>query len=76
MIRRRHPTVAGQLVNQLQGHPETPFLRAAAEARRELMGVMGFEPPTVVASCVGRSPATLHGTRGRRTRNSSSGMAA
>ena len=42
MIRRRHQSVAGQLVNQLQGHPKTPFLRAAA-ARRELMGVMGFE---------------------------------
>ena len=34
------------LQNPLQGHPETPFLRAAAEARRELMGVMGFEPPS------------------------------
>ena len=41
MIRRRHPSVARQLVNQLQGHPDTPFLRAEAEARRELMGVMG-----------------------------------
>ena len=43
MIRRRHPIVADQLVHQLEGHPETPFLRAAADTRRELMGVMGVE---------------------------------
>ena len=46
MIRRRHPTVADQLAHQLEGLPETPFLRAAADTRRELIGVMGFEPPS------------------------------
>ena len=59
MIRRRHPSVAGQLVNQLQGHPETPFLRAAAEARRELMGVMAFEPQSWQAMLEGARPPLM-----------------
>ena len=45
MIRRRHPIVAAQLVEQLEGHPQTSFLLAAADARRQLQlaGVMGFD---------------------------------
>ena len=56
MIRRRHPIVADQLVHQLEGHPETPFLRAAADTRRELIGVMGFEPPSWQATSHGARP--------------------
>ena len=56
MIRRRHPTVADQLVHQFQGHPETPFLRAAADTRRELVGVMVFEPPSWQAMSHGARP--------------------
>ena len=56
MIRRRHPVVADQLVHQLEGHPETPFLRAAADTRRELLGVMGFEPPSWQAMSHGARP--------------------
>ena len=56
MIRRRHPVVADQLVHQLEEHPETPFLRAAADTRRELLGVMGFEPPSWQAMSLGARP--------------------
>ena len=44
MIRHRHPEVAGQLVDQLEGFPDTPVLEAAAAAARSLTGVMGFAP--------------------------------
>ena len=42
MIRRRHPTWRISWCTNL----ETPFLRAEADTRRELMGVIGFEPPS------------------------------
>ena len=74
MIRRRHLTVAGQLVNQWQRHPET-VLEGSSRSQKRVDGSHGVRT-TVVASYVGRSPATPQGTRGRRTRNSSSGMAA
>ena len=48
--------MAGQLVDQLEGHPETPFLRSAAEARKDLIGVMGFEPPSWQAVSDGARP--------------------
>ena len=35
MIRRRHPTVAALLVEQLEGQPQTPFLSAAAELHHQ-----------------------------------------
>ena len=59
MIRRRHPSVAGQLVNQLQGNPEAPFLRAEEKASNELMGVMGFEPPSWQDMSEGARPPPL-----------------
>ena len=46
MIQARHPNVAAELFRQMQGFPMSPTLQEAAPARRELMGVMGFEPPT------------------------------
>ena len=50
MIHRRQTTVADQLVHQ------TPVLGAAADARRELIGVMGFEPPSWQAMSHGARP--------------------
>ena len=44
MIRRRHPIVAAQLAEQPEGHLQTSFLLAAADARMQLAGVMRFEP--------------------------------
>ena len=41
-LARRHPLVAAQW----DGHPEMLFLGASAEARREFVGVMGFEQPS------------------------------
>ena len=40
MIRQRHPDVAVQLVHQLEGHPDTPCLQAAADAARSLQLVV------------------------------------
>ena len=46
MIKERHPMVAELFVGSLEGVPDTPHLREAAEAARSLRGVMGFEPPS------------------------------
>ena len=43
---KRHPVVANQLVDELEGQPTTPFLSAAAEAARNLTGTLGFDPPS------------------------------
>ena len=43
MILERHPAVATQLINQLEGHPRTPNLAAASDAVRALGGLRGFE---------------------------------
>ena len=56
MIRQRHPEVAAQLVDQLEGFPDTPVLQAASTAARSLHGVMGFEPPSWHALAVGVRP--------------------
>ena len=54
MILQRHPEVAGQLVDKLEGFPDTLFLDAAAGAARSLTGVMGFasccQPPWLLSS--------------------------
>ena len=34
MIQNRHPDVAGQLIAQLEGRPDTPIMRAASDATR------------------------------------------
>ena len=39
-----NPDVAAHLVRQLEGHPHTPSLEAAASAARSFRGVQGFEP--------------------------------
>ena len=57
MIRQRHPDVAAQLVLQLEGHPHTPSLEAAASAARSLRGVQGFEPPSWEVLTHGVRPA-------------------
>ena len=46
MIKERHPMVAELFVRSLEGVPDTPHLREAAEAARNLGGVLGFEPPS------------------------------
>ena len=56
VIRSRHPEVAHHLVEELDGFPTTPFLRAAADAKRNLIGLMGFEPPSWEAVAVGARP--------------------
>ena len=42
----RHPRVVRHLVGELEHKPQTHFLQAAEMARRQLNGVMGFEPPS------------------------------
>ena len=56
VIRSRHPEVAHQFVEELNGFPNTPFLRAAADAKRNLIGLMGFEPSSWEAVAVGARP--------------------
>ena len=46
MVDARHPEVAAQLVVQLEGHPATLCLGAAAAAAKVLTGIMNFEPPS------------------------------
>ena len=53
MICQRHPEVAGQLVDQLEGFP---VLEAAAAAARSLTGAMGFAPPSWHALAAGARP--------------------
>ena len=43
MTFERHPLVAERLLGQLEGHPTTPYLRAAASAQ-SLEGVLGCSP--------------------------------
>ena len=57
MIHQRHPDVANRLVAQLEGHPDTPCLRAATTAAWSITGVMGFEPPSWTALAGGVRPA-------------------
>ena len=59
MIRQRHPDVAVQLVHQLEGHPDTPCLQAAADATRSIHGVRGFVPPSWEALSHGVRPELL-----------------
>ena len=75
VIRSRHPEVAHQLVEELDGFPTTPFLRAAADAKRNLTGSMGFEPPSWEAVAAGGASTTAR-TRGLRAGNCASGVAA
>ena len=56
MIRQRHPDVAVQLVHELEGHPESPCLQAAAHAARSLHEVHGFVPPSWEALSHGARP--------------------
>ena len=44
MMFARHPEVASRIVQQLEGHPDSPFLVVAASSDRALSGTMGFEP--------------------------------
>ena len=53
MMFARHPEVASQIVQQLEGHPDSPFLAAAASSARVLSGTMGFDPPSWQAMCEG-----------------------
>ena len=57
MIHQRHPDVAAQLVRQLEGHPATPSLQAAAAAARSLSRVRALEIPSWAALARGQRPA-------------------
>ena len=54
MIFARHP-VAERLLRQLEGHPTTPCLRAAASTAQSLEGVLGC-PPSWTALANGERP--------------------
>ena len=56
VIHNRHPEVAAQLVTALDDEPESRFLCAAERARRDVDGVMGFEPPSWQAAAAGARP--------------------
>ena len=56
MVDARHREVAAQLVVQLEGHPATPCLGAAAAAARALTGIMNFEPPSWRSVLLGARP--------------------
>ena len=56
----RHPEVTSQIVQQLEGHRDSPFLAAAASSARAFSGTMGFDPPSWQALCEGvREPEGL-----------------
>ena len=59
MMFARHPEVAFRLVRQLEGHPDSPFLSAAASSARVLSGTMGFDPPSWQALGEGVRPRML-----------------
>ena len=42
----RDPPQSNRLVKELEGLPTAPFLRAAADAKKGLIGTMWFEPPS------------------------------
>ena len=54
MMFARRPEVASQIVQQLEGHPDSPFLAAAASSARVLSGTMGFDPPSWQDACWSR----------------------
>ena len=56
MIHARHRDVASQFVYALENDLGGPCLSAAAQARRTLTGVMGFEPPSWQAVAEGARP--------------------
>ena len=58
LILERHPAVAAQLINQLEGHAVTPILRAASDSAHQLTGVRGFVPPSWRALAHGARPET------------------
>ena len=59
MMFARHPEVTSQIVQQLEGHPDSPFLAAATSSARALIGTMGFDPPSWQALCEGVRPRML-----------------
>ena len=59
MIHARHREVASQFVVALEQGAGGPCLMAAAEARRTLTGVRGFEPPSWQAVAEGARPVIL-----------------
>ena len=58
MIHARHREVASQFVYALENDLGGPCLSAAAQARRTVTGVMGFEPPSWQAVAEGARPET------------------
>ena len=58
MMFARHSGVASQIVQQLEGHPDSPFLAAAASSVRVLSGTMGGS--TQHHASIVRGSATTH----------------
>ena len=58
MMHARHREVASQFVHALENDLRGPWLSAAAQARRTLTGVTGFEPPSWQAVAEGARPET------------------
>ena len=58
MIFKRHAHVANFFMHELDGAPGGA-LGAAAEARRAVTGVLGFDPPTWEALAAGARPTTM-----------------
>ena len=56
MTQNRHPDVAGQLIAQLEGRPDTPVMSAASDAADQLNGVRDFVPPSWRALADGARP--------------------
>ena len=56
MIRCRHPEIADEFLHELDGGTEAPCLAEAAQAARNLVGVMGFDPPSWHALIRGAQP--------------------
>ena len=56
MIRARHLEIADEFLHELDGGTEAPCLAEAAQAARNLVGVMGFEPPSWHALIRGARP--------------------
>ena len=44
VILERHPAVAAQLLDQLEGHPDTPILRDASDSARQVTGSLSSPP--------------------------------
>ena len=59
--------VAMAIVAQVEGHPDTPFLGAAAACARSLVGTIGFDPTVLANSVKGCDPGHSNQMRWNQT---------